>query len=141
MPILFRSIGEAFQVGMARQGQLQSTFFLGAFLVGFWGGPLFERLGAINTGVVCLFLLSAGAATIALSPLHTVLLLGATVFGIGNAWLTAMQALPVAIDPSTLVYVPAIGVREPLTGYELTHVLRCAAESVLSHREEQTSAA
>lgn len=29
----------------------------------------------------------------------------------------------------------------PLTGYELTHVLRCAAENVLSRREAQMTAA
>jgi FHS family glucose/mannose:H+ symporter-like MFS transporter len=96
LPVLFRTVGAVFHVGMAGQGQLQSVFCLGALLVGFWGGSLYERLGWINTAIACLFLLSAGALIIALSPFHSTLLVGAVLLGTGNAWLTVVYSAPIA---------------------------------------------
>lgn len=96
MPPLFRHIGEAFQVGMARQGQLQSALYFGTLLIGIAGGVLFERLGTKRAATAAILLVSAGAVLMAAAPSHAVLIAGGAVFGMGNGWMTIVFSAAVA---------------------------------------------
>jgi MFS family permease len=97
MPPLFRRVGSAFGVGMARQGQLQSAFYLGTLLVGIAGGVLFDRLGAKRAAAGAILLIGLGACVMGAAPSHWVVIAGAVLFGMGNGWLSVVFSAPVAI--------------------------------------------
>jgi CP family cyanate transporter-like MFS transporter len=97
MPPLFRRVGAAFGVGMARQGQLQSAFYFGALIVGLGGGILFDRLGAKRAAVGAILLIGIGACVMGTAPSHPVVIAGCVLFGMGNGWLSVVFAAPVAL--------------------------------------------
>ena len=96
MPPLFRSVGKAFHVGMAQQGELQSAFYFGGLAIGIAGGVLFERLGTKATSVVSILLISVGALMMGLAPEHWILIAGGVLFGMGNGWLSVVFSAAVA---------------------------------------------
>jgi MFS family permease len=96
MPSLFRSVGKAFHVGMAQQGELQSAFYFGGLVIGIAGGVLFERLGTKATSVVSILLISVGSLTIGLAPGHRIVITGGILFGMGNGWLSVVFSAAVA---------------------------------------------
>jgi fucose permease len=96
MPPLFRSIGTAFAVGMAMQGQLQSAFYFGVLITGLIGGVLFERFGAKWAASAAILLVGVGALVIGTSTSHLIAIVGALFFGMGNGWMTVVFGAAVA---------------------------------------------
>jgi len=96
MPPLFRSIGAAFAVGMAMQGQLQSAFYFGVLITGLIGGVLFDKFGAKWAACAAILLVGVGALVIGMSTSHLIAIFGAVLFGMGNGWMTVVFGAAVA---------------------------------------------
>ncbi|MFN0165352.1 MAG: MFS transporter [Bryobacteraceae bacterium] len=131
MPVMFRPLEQAFHIGLAEQGELQSLFFAGALLALSTSGWVTERIGIRRSGLLVATLLGAGMVTFGLAPGFAGSLIGAAMIGLGNQWVLAVNsAVITASFPQersrlfmwvTAAFAAAASFGPPALGFALTH--------------------